>query len=56
MEYDAIIIGAGVGGLFSAFKLTCEVKGALLEKQPVPGGFATSFTVKGFVLNLRCIA
>jgi len=58
MEYDAIIIGAGVGGLFSAFKLTCEGKKVLLlEKQPVPGGFATSFTRKGFCFesSVHCV-
>ncbi|MCX5709205.1 MAG: NAD(P)/FAD-dependent oxidoreductase [Candidatus Omnitrophica bacterium] len=49
MYYDAIIIGAGMAGLTSAIKLTSEGKKVIvLEKQPVPGGVATSFKRKGF--------
>ncbi|MCX5710539.1 MAG: FAD-dependent oxidoreductase [Candidatus Omnitrophica bacterium] len=49
MEYDAIIIGAGMAGLTSALKLTSEGKKIiLLESQPVPGGVGTSFKRKGF--------
>ena len=49
MEYDAIIIGAGMAGLTSALKLTSEGKKVIiLERQPVPGGVGTSFRRKGF--------
>ena len=57
-KYDCIIIGAGVAGLFSALKLSCAGKRVfLIEKQPVPGGFATSFTRKGFTFesSLHCV-
>jgi len=38
MEYDAIVIGAGAGGLASALKLSFSGKKVLvLEKKPVTG-------------------
>lgn len=58
MEYDAIVIGAGVGGLVCALKLSCLGKRVLLiEKQPVPGGFATTFSRKGFIFEsaVHCV-
>ena len=58
MEYDAIIIGAGTAGLAAAVKLSCLGKKVLvLEKQPVPGGLATTFTRKGFIFesSLHCV-
>jgi prolycopene isomerase len=58
MEYDAIIIGAGAAGLTAAVKLSCLGKKVLLlEKQPVPGGFATTFNRKGFTFEsaLHCV-
>ncbi|MFA6350621.1 MAG: NAD(P)/FAD-dependent oxidoreductase [Candidatus Omnitrophota bacterium] len=58
MEYDAIIIGAGAAGLASAVKLSCLGKKILvLEKQPIPGGFATTFNRKGFIFEsaLHCV-
>jgi len=58
MEYDAIIIGAGVAGLAAAVKLSSSGKRIiLLEKQPVPGGLATTFTRKGFLFesSLHCV-
>jgi prolycopene isomerase len=58
MAYDAIIIGAGVGGLVSALRLSCAGKSVLLlEKQPVPGGLATSFSRQGFIFEsaLHCV-
>lgn len=43
-EYDAIVIGAGNGGLTSACALAQDgVKTILLEKHNIPGGYATSF-------------
>lgn len=42
--YDAIIIGAGNGGLATAATLACENKKVLLlEKHNIPGGCGTSF-------------
>jgi len=58
MEYDAIVIGAGVGGLVSALKLSCQGKKVILiEKQPLPGGFATTFSRKGFIFEsaVHCV-
>lgn len=52
MNYDCIIIGAGMAGLTSALKLASSGKKVLvLEKQPVPGGVATSFRRKGFIFE-----
>jgi len=49
MDYDAIIIGAGMAGLTCALKLASEGKKVIvLERQPVPGGVGTSFKRKGF--------
>ena len=43
-EFDAIVIGAGNGGLVAALTLQKQGKKVLLlEKGRVPGGFATSF-------------
>jgi len=48
-DYDVIVIGAGMAGLTCALSLSAEGKKVLvLEKQPVPGGVATSFKRKGF--------
>lgn len=58
MEYDAIIIGAGVAGLFSALQLSLRGKKVLLlERQSSPGGYATSFRRKGFTFesSLHCV-
>jgi len=58
MQYDCIIIGAGVGGLSAGLKLSAQGKKILLlEKQPVPGGFATSFCRKGFTFEsaIHCV-
>ncbi len=47
--YDAIIIGAGNGGLASAATLACENKKVLvLEKHNIPGGCGTSFCREKF--------
>jgi phytoene dehydrogenase-like protein len=43
-SYDAVVIGAGNGGLVAATQLARQgVKVLLLEQHNVPGGFATSF-------------
>jgi phytoene dehydrogenase-like protein len=43
-EYDAIVIGAGLGGLSAATTLAHEgLEVLLLERHNVPGGYATSF-------------
>lgn len=43
-KYDAIVVGAGNGGLVAATKLALSGKKTLLlEKHNIPGGFATSF-------------
>ena len=58
MRYDCVVIGAGVGGLFSALNLAQNGKKVLvIEKQPVPGGCATVFKRKGFVFesSLHCV-
>lgn len=44
LKYDAVVIGAGNGGLAAALTLALKNKKVLvLEKGSVPGGFATSF-------------
>ncbi|MCK9614488.1 MAG: NAD(P)/FAD-dependent oxidoreductase [Candidatus Omnitrophica bacterium] len=58
MKYDAIVIGAGVGGLAAALKLSASGKKVLvIERQPIPGGCATAFTRKGFTFEsaMHCI-
>ncbi len=53
MIYDAIIIGAGLGGLIAGAKLVKGGKKVLLiEQHSVPGGCATSFKRKGFILEV----
>ena len=43
-EYDAIVIGAGNGGMLAACALAKDgVKTLLIEKHNIPGGAATSF-------------
>lgn len=45
MDFDIIVIGAGLGGLTAAACAVKEGKRVLvLEKNPTPGGSATSFT------------
>lgn len=52
-NYDAIIIGGGLGGLVSGAKLSKEGKKVLLlEQHYVPGGCATSFKRKGFIMEV----
>lgn len=58
MIYDCVVIGAGVGGLTSGLSLAKKGKRVLLlDKQPVPGGLATTFRRKGFTFesSLHCV-
>ncbi|MBF9014338.1 MULTISPECIES: NAD(P)/FAD-dependent oxidoreductase [unclassified Oceanispirochaeta] len=44
MSYDAVVMGAGLGGLCAAFELSKNgIKTLLLEQHNLPGGFASSF-------------
>ena len=53
MEYDVIIIGAGLGGLTAGAKLAGAGKKVLLiEQHDRPGGCATTFTRKGFIMEV----
>lgn len=55
--YDAIIIGAGAGGLSAAARLTKAGKSVLVvDAQESMGGRATSFEKDGFILNVGAIA
>lgn len=48
-EYDAIIIGAGIGGLVCGCYLAkAGMKVLIVEKNAKPGGYCTSFTSNGF--------
>ena len=43
-QYDAVVIGAGNGGLVAAIRLLQGgLKTLVVEKHNLPGGFATSF-------------
>ena len=53
MNYDAIIIGAGLGGLTSGAKLAKEGKKVLLiEQHNIPGGCATTFKRKDLKMEV----
>ena len=53
MNYDIIIIGAGLGGLTAGAKLAKQGKKVLLiEQHDRPGGCATTFTRKDFVFEV----
>jgi len=53
MKYDVIIIGAGLGGLTSGAKLARGGKKVLLlEQHDRPGGCATTFSRKGFTMEV----
>lgn len=53
MKYDAIIIGAGLGGLTAGAKLAKEGKKVLLiEQHSKPGGCATTFKRGDFTLEV----
>jgi all-trans-retinol 13,14-reductase len=53
MNYDVIIIGAGLGGLTAGAKLAKQGKKILLiEQHDRPGGCATTFTRKDFTFEV----
>lgn len=53
MDYDAIIIGAGLGGLTAGAKLARSGKKVLLiEQHTIPGGCATHFKRKDFTIEV----
>ena len=53
MIYDIIIIGGGLGGLTAGAKLAKEGRSVLLlEQHNRPGGYATSFKRKDFIMEV----
>lgn len=53
MQYDIIIVGAGLGGLTAGAKLAKEGKKVLvLEQHDRPGGCATTFKRKNFTMEV----
>jgi len=53
MKYDVIIIGAGLGGLTAGAKLAKDGKKVLMiEQHTVPGGCATTFKRKDFIVEV----
>lgn len=58
-NFDAIIIGSGIGGLVGAGILTANgLKTLLIEKHVTPGGYISSFKRNGFVFDsaVDCIS
>lgn len=52
MRYDAIVVGAGIGGLFCANLLAQGgMKVLLLERHFMLGGFCSTFRRKGFIFD-----
>ena len=51
-DFDAIVIGSGIGGLISAGILSSKgLKTMLIEKHVTPGGYLSSFKRKGFIFD-----
>lgn len=51
-DYDAVVIGAGIGGLTSALLLAKKgARVAVFEKEKRPGGYCSSFSVDGYVFD-----
>ena len=51
-KYDAVIIGAGLGGLTCGSILAKNgFKTLIIEQHSIPGGYCTSFERKGFVFD-----
>ena len=52
-RYDAVIVGAGLGGLTSGALLAkAGLRVLIIERQERPGGFATSFERNGFTFQV----
>jgi all-trans-retinol 13,14-reductase len=52
-EFDAVIIGAGLGGLSCAAAFARQgFKALVLEHHSKPGGYATTFKRKGFIFDV----
>jgi all-trans-retinol 13,14-reductase len=52
-QYDAVIIGSGLGGLSCAAAFARQgFKPLVLEKHSIPGGYATTFKRKDFVFDV----
>lgn len=55
-QYDAIVIGAGLGGLSCAARLSAlGYRTAVFESHTLPGGFATEFTRRATLLMSPCM-
>ena len=53
MKYDAIIIGAGLGGLTAGATLAKRgSKVLLIEQHTIPGGCATTFKRKDYIVEV----
>lgn len=51
-RYDAVVIGAGIGGLFCATKLALEgLKVLLVEQHYMVGGYCSTFRRKGYTFD-----
>ena len=52
-NFDVIIIGGGLGGLTAGAKLAKEGKKVcLIEQHSIPGGCATTFKRKDFIMEV----
>jgi prolycopene isomerase len=52
-RYDAVIVGAGLGGLATASMLAQRGQKVLvIERHNIPGGYATNFQRKGFTFDV----
>ncbi len=53
MEYDAVIIGAGLGGLTAGAKLAREGKKVVvIEQHDRPGGYSTTFRRGSYLMEV----
>jgi phytoene dehydrogenase-like protein len=59
VKWDAVVIGAGIGGLTCAGALAARGRAVIvLEQAAVPGGYLTSFRQRGFTFDcaVDCVA